>query len=299
MSYWIVTDACCDLPRDYILAQDKLKVVPMLFQADDEEQLLDLTAPDCAAQISAFYAKMRAGAKTRTAQINQQRWEEALEPLLKAGEDVLALVFSSGLSSTAPMAALAVASLQARYPERKIFAVDSLCASVGEGLFVHEALQRRNQGMPIAALRDWAEQNRQRVAHWFTVEDLVYLKRGGRISAASYFAATVLNIKPVLNVDPKGHLVGREKTQGRKRSLKALIAKVEQFADRPEEQTMFIGHGDCLADAQWVADQLKEKLHVKEIILSSIGSVIGAHSGPGTLAVFFLDKAGEARMKAE
>ena len=190
-------------------------------------------------------------------------------------------------------------ALREQYQGRKIMAVDSLCASMGEGLFVHVVLKYRDEGHDIDACRDYAENIRQSIMHWFTVEDLVYLKRGGRISAASYFAATVLNIKPVLNVDPKGHLVSRNKVQGRKRSLRALYENVVKYADHPERQTMFIGHGDCLEDAEWLAKRLKEELHVPEIMIGYIGPVIGAHSGPGTLAVFFVDPTGAGRLEAE
>ena len=299
MAFFIVTDACSDLPGHYIAQQKDLIVVPMLYQADQDEQLLDLTDPACPQKTHAFFEKMRAGASTRTSQINQAIWEERLRPLLADGHDVLVLAFSGGLSSTAQSAHLACEALREQYQGRKIMAVDSLCASMGEGLFVHVVLKYRDEGHDIDACRDYAENIRQSIMHWFTVEDLVYLKRGGRISAASYFAATVLNIKPVLNVDPKGHLVSRNKVQGRKRSLRALYENVVKYADHPERQTMFIGHGDCLEDAEWLAKRLKEELHVPEIMIGYIGPVIGAHSGPGTLAVFFVDPTGAGRLEAE
>lgn len=297
--FWIVTDACCDLPEEYIHSHKYLKVVPMLYQADDDSRMLDLESKDAAKETKAFYDRMRAGASTKTASVNEASWIEYVEPLLKEGSDVLLLPFSSGLSVTASQAALAVETLKKKYPDRKIRSVDSLCASLGQGLFVHRVMEQRDRGMAFDECAEWAEKNVQNTIHWFTVEDLVYLKRGGRISAASYFAASMLKIKPVLNVDPNGHLVGREKVVGRKRSVKALLSRVEEFAVNPREQTMFIGHGDCLEDAEWLKEKLISELGVKDVMISLIGPVIGAHSGPGTLAVFFHDKAGEGRLEAE
>ncbi len=299
MSFWIVTDACCDLPEEYIHSHSKLKVVPMLYQADDEAKLLDLESRDAERETKAFYQKMRGGAVTKTSSVNEASWIEHVEPLLKGGEDVLILAFSSGLSNTAAQAALAAEELTKKYPERKVRSVDSLSASLGEGLFVHRVMEKRDEGMPFDECAVWAENNVQNTVHWFTVDDLVYLKRGGRISAASYFAASMLKIKPVLNVDPNGHLVGREKVVGRRRSVKALFDRTAEFADDPKNQTMFIGHGDCPEDAQWLKEKLLNELGVREVMVSLIGPVIGAHSGPGTLAVFFRGKNRDGRLDAE
>ncbi len=299
MPYWIVTDACCDLPEKYIHSHACLMVVPMLYQADDDEKLLDLESADAERETLAFYDRMRAGASTRTSAINEASWIAHVEPLLQAGNDVLILAFSGGLSNTADQAAMAVKLLKEKYPDRRICSVDSLSASLGEGLFVHRVLEKRDGGMDFDACARWAEENVQNTVHWFTVDDLVYLKRGGRISAASYFAASMLKIKPVLNVDPKGHLVGREKVVGRRRSVKALYDRVAEFIDEPASQTVFIGHGDCPEDAEWLGGKLKADLGVKDVMISLIGPVIGAHSGPGTLAVFFRGKNGDGRLEAE
>ena len=299
MPFWIVTDACCDLPEEYIHSHTNLKVVPMLYQADGEAHLLDLESRDAGKETKAFYDKMRAGAVTKTSAINEASWIKYVEPILKGGEDALILVFSSGLSNTASQAAMAAEALKEKYPDRKVRTVDSLSASLGEGLFVHRVLMQRDAGMGFDECAEWAEKNVQNTIHWFTVDDLVYLKRGGRISAASYFAASMLKIKPVLNVDPNGHLVGREKVVGRRRSVKALLDRAKEFALDPADQTMFIGHGDCLEDAEWLRDKLQSELGVRDVMISLIGPVIGAHSGPGTLALFFRDKNGEARLEAE
>ncbi|MCR4708206.1 MAG: DegV family protein [Clostridiales bacterium] len=299
MPFWIVTDACCDLPEEYIHSHKNLKVVPMLYQADDEAKLLDLESKDAAKETKAFYAKMRAGAVTKTSSVNEASWIEHVEPLLAEGNDVLILAFSSGLSITAAQAAQAAETLKKKYPDRKIRSVDSLSASLGEGLFVHRVLEKRDEGLPFDECAEWAEKNVQNTIHWFTVEDLVYLKRGGRISAASYYAASIMKIKPVLNVDPNGHLVGREKVVGRRRSVKALLSRMEEFADDPQNQTVFIGHGDCLEDAEWLKEKIQSEIGVRDVMISLIGPVIGAHSGPGTLALFFRDKNGEGRLEAE
>ncbi len=301
MSFWILTDACCDLPAEYINRQHFLKVVPMVYNVNDSECLHDPLNTDSDIRTRDFYNQMRSGAMTHTAQINEQVWTEYTEPLLKKGYDVLILAFSSGLSSTAHSASKAAEALSEKYPDRRVVSVDSLCASTGEGLFVHHVIRYRDQGEghSLEECAQYASEIRHRIIHWFTVEDMVYLKRGGRISAASYIAATMLNIKPVLNVDPKGHLVNRMKVMGRKSSLKALLSMVGKYADHPEEQVFFIGHGDCAEDAAWVAEKLRRDFGVKEIMTGYIGPVIGAHAGPGTLAVFFMDKAGEGRMDAE
>ena len=299
MPFWIVTDACCDLPEKYIHSHQNLKVVPMLYQADNDSRMLDLESKDAENETREFYARMRSGASTKTSSINEASWTEQVEPLLEGGNDVLILAFSGGLSNTATQAAMAAEKLKKKYPDRKIRSVDSLSASLGEGLFVHRVLEKRDEGMPFEECAEWAENNVQNTIHWFTVEDLVYLKRGGRISAASYFAATMLKIKPVLNVDPNGHLVGREKVVGRRRSVKALLDRTAEFADDIRNQTVFIGHGDCPEDAEWLKEKLKADLGVKDVMVSYIGPVIGAHSGPGTLAVFFRGKDGAGRMEAE
>ena len=299
MAFWILTDACCDLPADYIRRQNMFKVIPMVYRLGDEENILDPADANCDAVTVQFYQRMRAGAMTHTAQINEHTWTDWAAPLLEEGGDVLILAFSSGLSSTAQSAAKAVENLKLKYPERQVESVDSLCASSGEGLFVHYVLKYRDEGHTFAECVSYAESIRQRICHWFTVEDMVYLKRGGRISAASYIAATMLNIKPVMNVDPNGHLVNREKVVGRKRSLKSLVSMVKKYADHPEKQTVFLSHGDCEEDARWVEEKLRQECGVQDVMMGYIGPVIGAHAGPGVLAIFFMDKNGEGRLEAE
>ena len=178
--------------------------------------------------------------------------------------------------------------LREKFPDRKIRTVDTLAASMGQGLLVYLAAKKRQEGMGLDELGDWVEENRLKLCHWFTVDDLMFLKRGGRVSGAAAVMGTMLGIKPVLHVDDEGHLIPMEKVRGRRASLDALVKHMQATAIRPAEQTVFISHGDCQADCDYVAQQLREKLGVKHIVTSCIGPVIGAHSGPGTVALFFV-----------
>ena len=210
------------------------------------------------------------------------------DPILQAGEDILYLAFSSGLSGTCQSAYMAKEELSARYPDRKIYVVDSLAASMGEGLLAYYASKMQLEGKTIDEVYQWLQDNKLHLCHWFTVDDLNHLKRGGRVSSAAALFGTMLGIKPVLHVDDAGHLIPVAKIRGRRQSLDSLVAHMEQTVTNPEEQVIFISHGDCEKDAQYVADQIRAKWNVKEIVLNEIGPVIGTHSGPGTVALFFL-----------
>lgn len=290
MSYTIVTDACCDLPASYVTGRKDFVVIPMSYQVDGEICELNPLNPSFEQSTHEFYEKLNNGANATTFQINQLGWQEALTPLLEEGKDVLAIVFSSGLSGTYLASQAAVQTLQKKYPERKIASVDSLSASMGQGLLVHYALQKRDEGLDFEQNVQWIKDNAQNTIHWFTVNDLHFLHRGGRVSAASAYFGSMLKIKPVLNVNWEGKLIPREKVQGRKRALRALLEKAQEFAIEPDKQMMFLSHGDCLEDAQWLAEKVKEELHVPEILISQIGPIIGCHSGPGTVALFFMSK---------
>ena len=235
-----------------------------------------------------FYEKLRAGEVATTAAVNVAEYVDAVEPLLQAGHDVLILAFSSGLSTTYNSSAIAVEELREKYPDRKVYTVDTLCASLGQGLLVYLAAQERAKGRSIEEVRDWAEANKLHLCHQFTVDDLHFLKRGGRISATTAVLGSMLQIKPVLHVDDEGHLINIAKARGRQASLKALVDKMEQTAIDPAAQTVFISHGDCLEDAQAVAQMVKDRMGVKEVYLNHIGPVIGAHAGPGTVALFYV-----------
>ena len=223
-----------------------------------------------------------------TSAVNVAQYTDALEPLLQAGQDVLILAFSSGLSTTYNSSAIAAADMAEKYPERKIYTVDTLCASLGQGLMVYLAAQQRDQGKSIEEVRDWVEANKLHLCHQFTVDDLHFLKRGGRISATTAVVGSMLQIKPVLHVDNEGHLINIGKARGRQASLKALVDKMEKTAIDPANQIVFISHGDCLEDARTVEKMVKERFGVKEVYINYVGPVIGAHSGPGTLALFYV-----------
>ena len=296
MSFWIVTDACCDLPVSYIKSQERLMVVPMSYQIDSDVREIDPLDDESDQKGRAFYQKLLGGSHSTTFQINEQTWLDHISPLCGQGDDVLVLAFSSGLSGTHASAEVTVAGLRQQFPDRKVYVVDSLAASLGEGLIVHQVLSRRAAGEDIDACYAFAQEIVQKVLQWFTVDDLHFLRRGGRVSATSAYLGSILKIKPILNVNPRGKLIPREKVQGRKRSLRALFEKAEEYAYGPEKQTMFISHGDCLDDAMWLAGKLKKDLRVPQVVVSMIGPIVGSHSGPGTVALFFMGKDGAGRL---
>ena len=286
-TYRIITDSSCDLSQEMADALD-LAVVPLTLNYNGAEypNYLDYRAID----IKEVYAGLRAGAATSTIAANPAAWMSAAEPVLQQGEDVLILAFSSGLSTTYNAACIAAEELREKYPQRKIYVVDTLCASLGQGLLVWHTAKKRQEGATLEEARDFAEQNKLHLCHWFTVDDLYFLKRGGRVSAATAAVGSLLQIKPVLHVDDEGHLINMSKARGRKASIQALAAKVAETAYDPSKQTMFICHGDCLEDAKYLEKLVKEQYHVPEVHINYTGPVIGSHSGPGTLALFFVGR---------
>ena len=282
--FQIVTDSCCDFPAEEYVRLN-LSVVPLSVEFRGE------TADDRNDDsLKTMYAALRAGENAKTAAVNPERWRETIEPWLKQGKDVLVLAFSSGLSTTCQSAQIAAAELREAYPDRKIRVVDTLCASLGEGLLVWYTCRKRDEGLSLDETADWAEENKLHLCHWFTVDDLFFLKRGGRISGATAVVGTMLNIKPVLHVDNEGHLISVSKARGRKAAIQALAAKTKELGGDYDNSTMFISHGDCLEDAEYLAQLLKSKYGVKNVFIGYVGAVIGSHSGPGTLALFFLGK---------
>ena len=284
-NFVILTDSSADLGDDLVRQLD-VQVLPLSFTL--EQQTYHNYPDNREMEPNAFYQKLRDGAVATTSAVNVSQYTEFLEPLLQAGQDVLILAFSSGLSATYQSSVIAVQELAEKYPERKLYTVDTLCASLGQGLLVYLAARERDSGKTIEEVRDWAEANKLSICHQFTVDDLHFLKRGGRISATTAVVGSMLQIKPVLHVDNEGHLINIAKARGRQASLKALVDKMEKTAIDPAHQTVFISHGDCLEDAQMVADLVKERLGVPEVYLNPIGPVIGAHAGPGTVALFYV-----------
>jgi DegV family protein with EDD domain len=287
--YTIVTDSCVDLSPEYI-ENLGLTVIPLGFVFRDDKEYKNY--PD-GREISFhdFYDKVRSGEQPRTNQVNVTSYIETIEPILQTGKDVLILSFSSALSGTYQSAVIAAAELKEKYPESNIVAVDSLSASMGEGLLAFHAANKKAEGMDMDELIEWIEKNRLRLCHWFTVDDLNHLKRGGRVSPAAALFGTLLSIKPILHVDNEGKLIPVTKVRGRRQSLDALADKMAETYDTSEpSQTVFISHGDSPDDANYLAEKVKSKINVKEVIINYVGPVIGAHSGPGTIALFFLGK---------
>ena len=281
-TYQIVTDSCCDFPQQMY---DQLNVKLVALSVDFRGEV-SLDRNDDS--LKTLYDGMRAGEGAKTSAVNPDSWANAMEPSLKAGLDVLVLAFSSGLSTTYQSAVIAANELSETYPDRKILVVDTLGASLGQGMMVHHACRMRDNGATLEEVAQWVEDHKQNICHWFTVDDLMHLKRGGRVSAATAMVGTMLQIKPVLHVDAEGHLVSVSKARGRKASIEGLAKKVGELGGNFDNRTVYISHADCLEDARYLESVLKEKYGVEEVFLSYVGSVIGSHAGPGTLALFFL-----------
>ena len=280
--YKIITDSGCDLPKQ-MLSQLCVQTVPLTvnFRGECLEDSVD-------EGIKEMYAGLRAGEAASTSAVNPDRWMSLMEQALSAGQDALVITFSSGLSTTYQSAVIAANELKEKYPDRKIFVVDGLSASLGQGLLVWYACKKKDEGLSVEELAAWGEENKLHLCHWVTVDDLMYLKRGGRISAATAVVGTMLKIKPVLHMDDEGHLINMSKARGRKASIDALADKAIALGANYDNSTMFICHGECLEDAEYLASLVKEKCGVKEVFIGYTGAVIGSHSGPGTLALFFL-----------
>ncbi len=285
MSFELITDSCANLTEAQIEELD-LHIVSMLFQIGGEECVSYVKGQHT--DLKQFYDRMRNKEKVTTSQVNSETFVDMMEPMLKEGKDVLYIAFSSALSGTCQSAHIAADSLQEQYPDRKILVVDSLAASMGEGLLVYYAAQLRREGKSIEEVAAWVEENRLRCCHWFTVDDLFFLHRGGRVSSASAVLGTMLGVKPVLHVDDEGRLILMGKVRGRKKSLEQLVDKLVETIENPEEQVIFISHGDVPEDAAYVESLVREKYGVKDVVINCIDPVIGGHSGPGTVALFFM-----------
>ncbi len=282
--YEILTDSGSDLSQEML---DMLNVRRVSLIVNFKGQSM---ADSVDQGIRDVYDGLRAGETATTSAINPELWKEAMLPALEQGKDLLVITFSSGLSTTSQSAFIAADELAESYPDRKIRVVDSLSASLGQGLLVWYAAKKREAGLSLEELAKWVEDNRLHLCHWFTVDDLKYLKRGGRVSAATALVGTMLNIKPVLHVDDAGHLVNVSTVRGRKASIKALAAKLSETGLPGENDTCFICHGDCMDDARALEQIIRTECGVKEVHIGYTGAVIGSHSGPGTLALFFLGR---------
>lgn len=285
--YVIITDSTVDLPRD-LTNELSVEVVPLKFNIDGEERY-DYPYTENM-DIKEFYDNLREGKVSSTSQVNPNEFINVFSRYLGDGKDILYIAFSSGLSGTFASAKIASEELKNKYPERNIKIVDSLCASMGEGLIVYLAANMKKEGKTISELENWLNNNRLSVCHWFTVDDLNHLKRGGRISSIGAFLGSMLHIKPILHVDDSGLLKLVTKVRGRQRSLEFLASKIDDLGIDVKGQTIFISHGDCLEDAEKLKNIIEKKFEVKELKINTIGTVIGSHAGPGTVALFFIGK---------
>ena len=283
-NYQIITDSACDLPKA-MLAQLDVVTTPLhvLYKGQNLPDSVD-------EGLKEIYDGLRAGEMTSTSAANPEGWAAVMEPALLSGKDLLVLAFSSGLSTTYQSAVIAAQDLGEKYPQRTIRVVDTGCAALGQGLLVWYACKMRDEGLSLEELTAWCEENKYHLCHWFTVNDLMFLKRGGRVSAATAVVGTMLQIKPVLHVDDNGKLVSMEKARGRKASIEALVKKLDTLGEGYDNSTVFICHGDCLEEAEKLKALALQRPGVKDVFVGNLGAVIGSHAGPGTLALFFMGK---------
>lgn len=281
--YVIITDSASDISAE-ILNEWGVKSNELTFRfSEDNNEYSNSEMP-----VKEFYDKMREGGVAKTSAVNSEIWLRSFEQILKDGKDVLCLAFSSGLSTTYNSARIAASQLSNIYKDSKIIVVDTLCASAGEGLLVRLVVNKKNEGATIEEAAAYAKEIVPNVCHWFTVDDLVYLKRGGRISSAAAFFGNMIGIKPVLHVDDDGHLVNVSKVRGRRSAILAMADQYTETALDKENGLIYISHADCENDADELAKILRERHGASVEIITSVGPVIGAHSGPGTLALFFI-----------
>ena len=281
----IITDSACDIYPS-LLEEWGVNLVRLMYRFDH----IDRDFADHEMPIGEFYQNMRDGHTAKTNAVNIEGFTSAFEPVVASGKDVLYLGFSSGLSATYMQSTLAAEDLMKKYPERRIVTVDTLCASAGQGLLVKLAVDKKNSGADLDETAAYIRETVPHLAHWFTVEDLVYLKRGGRVSPAVALVGSMLSIKPIMHVDDEGHLIKTGTVRGRKNSLKALADKLFETALDVENGVFFISHGDCPEDAATLADMIRERGGNQIQVITHVGAVIGAHSGPGTMALFFVAK---------
>ena len=281
----IVTDTTTDLPREYV-EKHHLYMMSLPYTLEGTSYTWENPMP-----VNEFYDKMRAGSLPTTSQANPEEAATLYESILKENDvDILHIAFSSGLSGSFNSCRIAAADVCGKYPDRRIVVVDSLAATLGQGLLVYKAVQLKEAGKNLDEIAVWLEKNKYHLVHNFTVDDLFHLHRGGRLSKTAAIVGTMINLKPVLHVDDEGHLVMLSKVRGRKKSLIGLVDCMEkQLGDwKDKNDIIFISHGDCPEDAQFVADLIKECFGYENFMIDYIGATIGAHSGPGTVALFYM-----------
>lgn len=284
-NYVIFTDSSCDLSQEMLHARGVYSA-SLTFRFDDSEQEYSNNEMP----IKTFYDKMREGGVAKTAAVNVDGFATEFEKILKEGKDILYIGFSSGLSTTYNSARLAAEQLKESYPDRKIITVDTLAASAGIALLLDMVIEKKNAGASVEEAAKYAEDMKLKICHWFTVDDLVYLKRGGRVSPTAAFFGNMLGIKPVLHVDNEGHLINVSKVRGRRVSIMALAEKYGELCDDEGNKKIYISHADCLSEAEELGRIINEKYGAETALITDVGTVIGAHSGPGTIALFFVGK---------
>lgn len=282
-NYVILTDSSCDFTPE-LVSETGVKVLPLTFLLDGHSYKNNPEGSDIPFDV--FYAQLRNKKDVKTSAVNQEAFRVFMKTELEAGNDLLYIGFSSGLSATCSAGSIVARELSEEYPERKVYAVDSLCASLGQGLLIYLAAKKQQAGATIDEVRDYCEHIKLNVCHQFTVDDLMFLKRGGRVSAVTAVAGTMLSIKPVLHVDNDGHLINIAKARGRRASIHALFDKMKATFTG-EYRDVFISHGDCIEDANYLASLIRDEYGIESVI-GYVGPVIGAHSGPGTLALFYI-----------
>ncbi len=282
-NYVLFTDSTCDLGAEHAKKLD-VNIIPLSFIFEGKQY------EDGGMPYKEFYSLLREKKNITTSQINTGTFIDVFEPYLKDGKDILYIAFSSALSGTYASAKIAQDDLLKKYPDRKLRIVDSLCGAMGEGLLVHYAATKKNAGMNLDELVEWIEQNKLKVCHWVAVDDLFHLKRGGRVSSTSALFGTMLGVKPVLKIDNNGKLIPAAKVRGHQASLMSLVEHMKQTATVTTEDVVFLAHADTLDDANFVKDLILKEFSVKEVVVNSLGTVVGAHVGPGTVALFFMGK---------
>ena len=287
MKFEIITDSSANL-TDSLIEKYDLKIISLSYFIGEEEYLS--YKEGVKTDYSEFYARIRKKEEARTSLANYEECMRVLRPIAESGRDILYIGFSSALSGTFQNVSNCMQELRTKHPDQKLLCVDSLSASMGEGLLVYHALELAQRGATIEETLEWVENHKMNICQWFTVDDLFFLKRGGRLSGAAALAGSLLEIKPILHIDEEGRLVMVSKVKGRKKSLNALIEHMEETVVKIKPQKIFIAHGDCLEDAQYLADGIKEKLGLEDIEINYVAPVIGVHSGPGTIALFYYGK---------
>jgi DegV family protein with EDD domain len=280
----ILTDSCCDLPIDFV-KENNVEVMPIRVNLKGEDIPDDLGQ---SINYNVFYDMIRAGEMPSTSQVNAYTFTEAFKKYSSEGHSIIYIGFSSALSGCVNSARIAKEAVEDEMPSADITVIDTKSASMGLGLIVYYAVNMLKDGASKYEIINWIEDNKLKVNHWFTVDDLNHLKRGGRISSTVAIVGTMLNIKPIMHVDDEGRLVPVSKVKGRKKSIKELEEKLKERIVNSEEQTIFISHGDCLSDAEHLKDLILKETKVKDVIINNIGPAVGTHSGPGTLALFFI-----------